>query len=326
MVNTLRSSVDILGASATRVGDIGAKASELKEAQAAVTRPEKFLSRDALDKSGLAREFDELQATLLNVKSYDTTASITSTRLSNEQNAVKQINDIMVRFEQEMSQSNSVAGSKQEKVDKALAALEVAMRSKDTSGRFIWGGKDSGTDPLSKLDANGNRVAVSLVNESNVVNGLITNNYSSVSPSGTIVTISSEHEVKEGFIHPGHEAMAKAIGYLNMVKENANAIDAGGAGAAVYTDQQLSVAQRDQIDARGELKVLIDLEVKKTEAAFDINKRDAKDAMKANNDLFSANLVERTQQVQALLTSMMALIALSNVDGKVSDTLANLRV
>lgn len=324
MVDALKSSTDILGLTAASARDIGTKASKLKEAQAAVTNPAKYTSRSELDQSGLSRKFDELQGTLLNVKSQDTTASITNSRLGNEQKALKQVNSIMVRFEQEMSQSNSVAGSKQDKVNRALGELQTALRAQDTSGKYVWGGKDSITDPLSKLDAAGNRVAVSLVNESNIQNGLITNGFTTSTVNKTIVTVSSEHEVRESFLYPGHEAIAKAIGYLNKVKENANAIDAGG--PAIYTDQELATAQREQIEARGALKVQIDTEVKKVEKAFDINKRDAKEALKENNDLFSANIVERTQQVQNLLVSLTALITISNVDGKVSDILSNLRV
>lgn len=324
MVVALKSSTDILGLTATSARDIGTKASQLKEAQAAVTNPAKYTSRSELDQSGLSREFDELQGTLLNVKSQDTTASITNSRLGNEQKALKQVNSIMVRFEQEMSQSNSVAGSKQDKVNRALGELQTALKAQDTSGKYVWGGKDSITDPLSKLDAAGNRVAVSLVNESNIQNGLITNGFTTSTVNKTIVTVSSEHEVRESFLYLGHEAIAKAIGYLNKVKENANAIDAGG--PAIYTDQELATAQREQIEARGALKVQIDTEVKKVEKAFDINKRDAKEALKENNDLFSANIVERTQQVQNLLVSLTALITISNVDGKVSDILSNLRV
>lgn len=326
MVGALKSSTDILGAGFGSARDIGTTASKLKEAQAAVTNPNKFTSRSELDKSGLARKFDELQGTLLNVKSQDTTANITKSRLGNEQKALKQVNGIMVRFEQEMSQSNSVAGSKQDKVNRALTELQTALRAQDTSGKYVWGGKDATTDPLSKLNANGDRVAVSLVNESNIQNELVTNGYSTSPSNQTVVTVSSEHEVRESFLHPGHDAIAKAIGYLNKVKENADAIDAGGAGAAIYTDQELATAQREQLDARGALKVQIDTEVKKVEKAFDVNKRDAKDALKENNDLFSANLVERTQEVHNLIVSMAALITISNVDSKVSGILEGLRV
>ena len=331
MVDALKSSTDILGAGFGSARDIGTTASRLKEAQAAVTNPNKYESRSELDQSGLARKFDELQGTLLNVKSQDTTANITKSRLGNEQKALKQVNDIMVRFEKEMSQSNSVAGSKQDKVNRALTELQTALRSQDTSGKYVWGGKDATTDPLSKLDAAGNRVAVILVNESNVVDGVdtsgvITNGYSASSSNSTIVTVSSEHEVRESFLHPGHDSIAKAIGYLNMVKANADAIDAGGAGAAIYTGAELATAQREQLDARGALKVQIDTEVKKVERAFDVNKRDAKDALKENNDLFSGNLVERTQEVHNLIVSMAALITISNVDSKVSGILEGLRV
>ena len=324
MTTILRSSTDVLSTNSTRTGDISAKSLQLQQAQAAVTDPAKYLSRTELDKSGLGRQFDEVQATLLNVKSQDTTASITGTRLTNEKNALEQVNKIMVRFEAEMTHLSGAAGSKQDKVNKALAALAVAMQSKDTAGKFVWGGKDAGTDPLSKLDQNGNRVSVNLKTESNLVNGLITNNFSATASNKAIVTVSSAHEVRESFIHPGHEAVAKAIGYLNMIKENTDAIDAGG--VAIYTGEQLAAAQSGQKDTRGGLSMLIDLEVAKVKEAFKVNKEDAKDSMQSINDSFTANIVERTQTTKNLAVSLLALIALSNLDGKISEALSNLRV
>lgn len=327
MPDILRTSTDILRAKGTSAMDIGAKASHLNEAKAAITNPAKYTSRSELDKSGLSRKFDELQGVLLNVKSQDTTANITKARLSNEQRALKQVNDIMVKFESEKPQNNGLAGTTQDKVNRALAEIETALRARDTSGKYIWGGKDPTTDPVSRLDAAGNRVPVSLVNESNIQNRLVTNNYSSTAPNESIITASSEHEVRESFLHPGHEAIAKAIGYLNMIKENADAIDAGGAVAAIYTDEELAVAQREKVEALGTLKIQIDTEmINKVEKAFEVNKRDAKDAMKSNSELFSANIVERTQEMHDLLVSMTALISISNIEAKVSDTLANLRV
>ena len=59
----------------------------------------------------------------MNMKSQDTTANITKSGLDNGQKTLKQVNDIMVRFEQEMLQSNSTAGLKQEKVNPALVSF-----------------------------------------------------------------------------------------------------------------------------------------------------------------------------------------------------------
>ena len=88
------------------------------------------------------------------------------------------------------------------------------MRAQDTSGKYIWGEEDATTDPLSRLDGAGNRLAVSLVNESNVVDGadtsgLITNGYSPNSSNSTIVTVSSQHEIRESFLYPGHDGLQK---------------------------------------------------------------------------------------------------------------------
>jgi hypothetical protein len=324
MTDILKSSADILGIRTVTSGDIGVKTSRLFEAQKDLTNPVKFTTRQELEKSGLSRKFDELQAIMLNVKSQDTIASITKSRLQNEQVALKQVNDIIVRFQQEMSQQNSAAGSDQEKVNRALVKLEAALRSQDTSGKYVWGGKDTITDPLLKMNASGNKIAINLVNDSNIENQMITNNFSITAPNETIVTVSSQHEVRESFLYPGHGAISKTIGFLNMIKENANAKDAGN--PPLYSEAQISSAQREQSQARGLLKIQIDLEAEKVDHAFDINKKDIKVAMSENKDLFSGGLVERTQKIRDLLVSLTASITLSNIDSKVFDSLSNLKV
>lgn len=324
MTIAIKSSTDILRASITSAKDIGVKANQLREAQSNITNPAKYTSREELDKSGLSRKFDELQSKLLNIKSQDTALSINRSRLDNEKTSLEQVNRIITKFESELPQNNSVAGSKQEKVNSALSALESALRARDTSGKYVWGGKDSINNPLSVIDELGNRVNISLVNRSNIQHGLITNGYSISEPNKSLLTISSEHQVRESFLYPKHDAIAKTIGYLNMIKENADSVDAGLGN--VYSDQELATAQKKQLDERGSLQFEINKEIKKTEQAFDINKRDAKEAMQENSDLFSANIVERSQMVRDLIVSLTALISISNVDAKVSDALFNLRV
>jgi hypothetical protein len=138
------------------------------------------------------------------------------------------------------------------------------------------------------------------------------------------VTVSSAHDVRVSFLSPGNEAIAKAIGYLNMLKANADAVDAGG--PAIYADQDLAATQADQEDTLGQLSIVIDLEVRKVEGALKVNKQDIVDAMKTNNDLFSANIIDNVQAVKDLHISLLSTISLSGLDGKVSDALANLRV
>jgi hypothetical protein len=325
----IKSSADILNTTVRSGRDVGVKATQLKEAQASLTNPAKYISRADLDRSGLSRKFDELQTILLNIKSQNTAGYNTTTKLNNESKALEQVNDIMVCFEKEMSQSNNIAGSKQNKVDRALEKIENALRTRDSSGKYIWGGTDSFTDPLSKLDNNRNRIAVNLLEDKNIedgaiTKGLITNNFSTVAPDKTMIKLSSEHTVKKSFIYPGHDSIAKTIGYLNKIKENAKAIDEGQ--GELYPVTELALNQREQLEARGKLKVEIDLEIKKVKQAFEVNDRDAKDAIKENNDLFSANIIERAQAVRDLIVSLTALISISNIDSKVSDALFNLRV
>ena len=109
-----------------------------------------------------------------------------------------------------------------------------------------------------------------------------------------------------------------------MLKANADAVDAGG--PAIYADQDLAATQADQEDALGQLSIVIDLEVRKVEGGLKVNKQDIVDAMKTNNDLFSANIIDNVQAVKDLHISLLSTISLAGLDGKVSEALANLRV
>ena len=322
----IKTSVDILNSGTSITRNMSAASSKLRQAQGDMLNMAEFCSRNELDKSGLSREHDAMQKTVLNIESQDKTTRISKSKLNNEKTALDQVKSIMVRFGREMSGNSKAVGSKQDRVNSALADLEAAFRVKNTSGLYVWGGKDQTIDPLSRIDEQGNRVSVSLVEESSIVNGLITNNYSSSDVNDRIITASSEHEIRESFLHPAHGAMAATIGYLNMIKENADAIDAGGSSAAIYTDEELAFAQRNQEEQRGTLFVEVGLESKKVEEAFKVNDRDKKNAMMQEKESFSGNIIDRAQKVRDLLVSLTASITLSNIASKIADKLSELRV
>jgi hypothetical protein len=75
----------------------------------------------------------------------------------------------------------------------------------------------------------------------------------------TVVTASSAHEVKQGFLHAGMDSMVKTIGYLNMVKTG---VVAAAPGVPAVTLADIAAAQLAQKDGRGETSVLVNLEIK----------------------------------------------------------------
>ena len=131
-------------------------------------------------------------------------------------------------------------------------------------------------DIYIKVDANGDLVQISLTKKPNLVEKLVTNNYASDAGTNQImVTLSRRKETRESFLYPGMGALADTIAYINMYK----------APADTYTALEFDTARQKQLDTRGEVDILVKLEIKKTEAAREVNKFDIKEYIILNKNL-----------------------------------------
>ncbi|MEA0971316.1 hypothetical protein Megvenef_01291 [Candidatus Megaera venefica] len=314
--SNLTSALDILNSASGKRRDIGDLSNKVQDSLANVTTGQKFGSRAELDATGLSGRFDNAQAMILKAEANKTTVYVSDGKLKSQQQALIDINKAMVRFEQERAQNSAAAGTDVQKADKALGEIERIMRSKNQSGEYIFGGNDPFTDPLSVIDpVTGNRVAINLKTQSNVVGGsVLVNNYSDAAPDVTVVTVSSAHEVKQGFLYPGMDSMVKTIGYLNMVKTGVVA------GVPAVTLADIGAAQDVQRLARGETQVLVNLEIEKVEAARSINLSDINSASAILKE-FKGDLVELTGRAKTLLESFVASISIANAGDKAFDAL-----
>ena len=317
--SNLTSAFDILNSAPGKRRDIGDLSNKVQGALANVTTGQKFDSRAELDASGLSGRFDNAQAMILKAEANKTTLQVSDGKLKAQQQALTDINAAMVRFEQERTQTTDAAGTNTQKVDKALEEIERIMRSKNQSGEYIFGGNDPFTDPLSVIDpVTGNRVAVNLKTQSNVIAGsVLVNNYSDVGPDITVVTASSAHEVKQSFLHPGMDSMVKTIGYLNMVKTG---VIAAAPGIAAVTEDDIGAAQNTQRLARGETQVLVNLEIEKVEAARTVNLSDINLASAILKE-FKGDLVELIGRAKTLMESFVASISIANAGDRAFDAL-----
>jgi len=317
--SNLTSALDILNSASGKRRDIGDLSNKVQDSLANVTTGQKFGSRAELDATGLSGRFDNAQAMILKAEANKTTVYVSDGKLKSQQQALIDINKAMVRFEQERAQNSAAAGTDAQKADKALGEIERIMRSKNQSGEYIFGGNDPFTDPLSVIDpVTGNRVAVNLKTQSNVVGGnVLVNNYSDAGPDVTVVTASSAHEVKQGFLYPGMDSMVKTIGYLNMVKTG---VVAGGPGVPAVTLADIGVAQDAQRLARGETQVLVNLEIEKVEAARGVNLSDINSASAILKE-FKGDLVELSGRAKTLLESFVASISIANAGDRAFDAL-----
>ncbi len=317
--NNITSTLDILNSAPGKRRGISDLSNQVQDALNNVTTGQKFDSRAQLDATGLSIRFDNAQAVLLKTEASKTTLQVAEGKLKPQQQALIDINKVMLKFHQELAQNAAPSGTDAQKADRALGEIERIMRSKNQSGEYIFGGNDPFTDPLSVIDPiTGNRVPISLKNQSNVVNGnVLVNNYSDAGKDVTVVTASSQHEVKQGFLYPGMDAMVKTIGYLNMVKTG---VVVGGPGIPAVTIDDIGVAQNDQRLARGETEVLIGLEIEKLEHAKGVNLADINTASATLKE-FKGDLVELTGIAKTLLESLVASITIANAGEKAFNTM-----
>lgn len=288
--------------------DISAKSKELSIEQTNLTRPEKYDTRAELDKSGLGAIHDQAQALGLNSLVNKTTVNISASNLGNEKQVWQDINDIMVKkFEVSMVKSSIAAGTNAEKADRALSDIARILRRQNADGAYIFGGNNPNDDPLSIYNGE-ERVAIDLNNISNNMNGVFVNNFSEANVNETELTISSKHEIKQSFLYGGMDAIVKTIGYLNMVKE----------GTADIKD--IAAAQKSQLHARGEVSILIGLELEKTKAARVTNDNDIKDSYNILK-IFQKDITEQAGRVGDLMKSLLAMISIKSVTNKIFDAL-----
>lgn len=300
-----------LGRNSGAISDLSSQLQVATKA-AASGAENRYDSRAGLEAAGLGDRYDQTQRAILIAKTNNRNVNITSAKLTNDERALKDINDAVVKFQTELLLNSETVGTKAERVDRALEEIERIITMRDVAGRYVFGGNDPYTNPLSKVDAQGNVVKISLTETSNLVEGLVTNNYAADSGSNdTVVTLSSRHETKESFLHPGMSALADTIGYINMYK----------APDDTYTAAEFDNARQKQLDSRGQVDILVKLEIEKTEQARDVNKTDIQAASEVNSSLFKGDLVEAAGLVQNLIQSLLANVTLNQVSNNTFNTL-----
>ncbi|PCJ26274.1 MAG: hypothetical protein COA94_05295 [Rickettsiales bacterium] len=309
MALSITTTSSILESKPIRKGEVARLTSQLDDAMASITNPDRFSSRAKLDASGLNRLYDDAQRAILAANGNKISAQVISVKLENENRGLAEFNAALVAFERDMGEMSDHAGTDAEKADRALEKMSLVLRRKDPGGRYIFGGSTPYIDPLSKLDNNGVRVAIDLKASTSLIGGQMSRNYSDTSPNETVVTVSAFHEVKEGFLHPEMDAIYKTIGYINMVKDGQ------------FTANQRDAAQLDARQARGAAAMAIGLEEKKVEASLYVNDSEINSADSKNNYLFSSDLVESTGRMQSLMHSVQANISLDGAKTKIFDNL-----
>lgn len=120
---------------------------DLRASTSGVLDDSKFASRAELEKSGLDRQYDALQARLARGEIYKTTVSTAKSKLDAKQTALDDIRVIMTNFKGATSDPKKMLDSREEQANKALIQIGAVLNRKD-SGKYIFGGKTDNVPPV----------------------------------------------------------------------------------------------------------------------------------------------------------------------------------
>ncbi len=136
-------------------GNVKKLTANLRASASGVLDESRFSSRNELEKAGLDRQYDALQARLARGEIYNTTTSTAGSKLTAKQTALNDIRSIMSNFQGASSNTSASAPTRDELADKTLVQLATVLNRKD-SGKYIFGGKTDNVPPITgditKLD------------------------------------------------------------------------------------------------------------------------------------------------------------------------------
>jgi hypothetical protein len=251
----------------------------------------KYLSRPDLVESGFSRIYDETQNKLLSANTYKTTSQTALIDLANEQQAIKDIKAIVLKFSTDINNNTSV-GTPTSKANEALQSIQNIL-SKQVGGKYVMGGNTPGINPL--VDG------ADLVNKTNYdpVNKLFFNNFSKSTSDTTKINISADHTIENSFIDASMDEIVNLIGAINLYKHDQ-------AATPEYTAAILKAN-----DALGVLSLSIDTVVETTIPAADLkNTNDIKNANDNISNLFTVSLEAITAAINLAAQSLFATFAL----------------
>lgn len=296
---------------AKRIGDLS---NEYEKALAKVDRENKYDSRAEVGEN--AEIYDNASATMLNCASYKSVAVATQVKLFSQQEALAKIDTVMTDFYTSCHQNNSAVGSNADKADKALDSIQQILRSKNTEGKYIFGGNDPYTDPVSVINQSGQRVAVDLTLQSNIKNGLVAeNNYSTSSENTTTVNASYDSKIKPNLLYASMDAIVQTIGFLNIFKTG---VVVAAPNVVGVTLEDIGAKQTAQKDILGLAAFQINSEIKRLQSASEVNAKDYVNAVTSLSP-FKTNVLEATERAQTLMQSLMTAATTSAAAARASE-------
>jgi hypothetical protein len=276
-------------------GSVGANVKKLTKditaLSSGVLDDSKFSSRAELEKAGLDRQYDALQARLARGSVYDSTVTTAKSKLTVKKIALDDIRAIVTDFRGRASDTSANAPTRREVADKALTQIASVLNRKD-SGKYIFGGKTGDVAPIQ-----------------GDITKLTEKNFTNVDASVNLVNISDSRSVDANMI-TSHD-LTPIIKLLNQYKHTEPGdpkVQSGldiAMGEAIKSYELLGVNVGEALD---------EVEKAKTENVAAIS-----DAKKVLESDFTVNLVDRSETMKNAIQSLLINFKIAQIPFNVLD-------
>lgn len=262
-------------------GSVGANVKKLTKditaSSSGVLDDSKFSSRAELEKAGLDRQYDALQARLARGSVYDSTVTTAKSKLTVKKIALDDIRTIVTDFRGRASDTSANAPTRRELADKALTQIASVLNRKD-SGKYIFGGKTGDVAPIQ-----------------GDITKLTEKNFTNVDASVNLINISDSRSVDANMI-TSHD-LTPIIKLLNQYKHTEPGDPKVQSGLDIAMDEAIKSHELLGVNV-GE--ALDEVEKAKTENVAAIS-----DAKKVLESDFTVNLVDRSETMRNAIQSLL---------------------
>ncbi len=256
---------------------------DLRTSTSGVLDDSRFYSRAELEKSGLDRQYDALQARIVRGEVYNTTISTASSKLSAKQVALDDIRAVMSDFQHAGSNTSPSAPTRNEVANKALSQLAAILNKKE-SGKYIFGGK---TDNVAPIQGD--------------ITSLDENNFTTVKEGVMVVDISETRSVDINMVTAlDIKPFVKA---LNLYKTNKPSDPNSTSALTIAMTEATKSHQALQVKVGDALE---DVKAAKTENVTNVS--DAKETLATD---FAVNVVDRTEKMSGAMQSLLINFSIS---------------
>jgi hypothetical protein len=275
-------------------GSVGANVKKLTKditaSSSGVLDDSKFSSRAELEKAGLDRQYDALQARLARGSVYESTVTTAKSKLTVKKIALDDIRAIVTEF-RSPSNTSANAPSRREVADKTLTQIASVLNRKD-SGKYIFGGKTGDVAPIQ-----------------GDITKLTEKNFTNVDASINLINISDSRSIDANMI-TSHD-LTPIIKLLNQYKhsEPGNQKDQSG----------LDIAMDEAIKSYELLGVSVGEALDEVEKAKTENVAAISDAKKVLESDFTVNLIDRSETMKNAIQSLLISFKIAQIPFNVLD-------